>query len=128
MGGKPVVATAGEEAPAPKQRPARRFHHYRNPFESGAAAQRTPAELVVYTFEALEAWASDRGEPRLAEQTPQEFINSVIDPAAPEARWLATLYNRLAYGEGGITAQEADELKEVWRTMQSAAPRMAVAE
>ncbi len=128
MGGKPVAAKVAPEAAPPVKRPPRRFHHYRNPFEQGSGAQKNPAELVVYTFEALEAWASDRGEPRLAEQTPQEFIGSVIDPAAPEARWLAVLYNRLAYGEGGITSQEADELKGVWRIMQSAAPRMVAAE
>lgn len=128
MGGKPVVAEATPEAPAPAKRPARRFHRYRNPFETGAAAQQSPAELVVYTFEALEAWASDRGEPRLPEQTPQEFIGSAIDPTAPEARWLATLYNRLAYGEGGITPREADELREVWRAMESAPQRMAAIE
>ena len=36
------------------------FSAYSNPFADGTAETRDPAELIAYTFEALDAWAHDR--------------------------------------------------------------------
>jgi hypothetical protein len=125
LGGSPSEASTSDEPVAKPAAPRRSFRQYRNPFEQRGAKPMNPAELVVYTFEAMEAWASDRGQPRGPEQTPQEFVRNVFDPSDPgyeSARQLASLYNRLAYGGGGITAAEGEELRTVWNHMLSAAP------
>ena len=45
------------------------FAAYEDPFATGAARRMTPAELVVYTFEALEAWGREQVIERPPEQT-----------------------------------------------------------
>ncbi len=56
-------AAKEEEPPAPPPRP---FSSYANPFDSGLVHQLSPDALVVYSFEALEAWAYEREMPRCA--------------------------------------------------------------
>ena len=41
--------------------PPRPFSSFANPFLDGSAEQQSPAELVRYSFEALEAWAMTHG-------------------------------------------------------------------
>ncbi len=55
------------------QKSLRPFSSYSDPFASGAAARARPGAVVQYSFEALEAWAAERGSARLAEETPLEF-------------------------------------------------------
>ena len=63
--------------------PPRPFADFADPFRSGSAEQREPEELVRYSFEALEAWARERGCPREAEQTALEFASHLGRLHAP---------------------------------------------
>ena len=63
---------AGPRRPPP-------FHAYSNPFADGSAEARDPADLVAYTFDALDAWAWDRDAGRESPETPLEFLARLAD-------------------------------------------------
>src|ERR1039458_6391088 len=58
----------------PKRRP---FAAYPNPFLTGKDAAWTPEELVLYSFEALRAWADEQGIQPRREQTAREFCDEL---------------------------------------------------
>ena len=70
--GRRQPAGFADNAPLSPSRPPP-FSAYSNPFADGTADEREPAELVAYTFEALDAWAWDRDHGRAAAETPLEF-------------------------------------------------------
>jgi hypothetical protein len=83
-----------------------------------------PAEVVRYTFLALEAWGRENGCPRAAGQTPHEFAAAVGDldhTLAREAQHLAELYARLAYAPPAAIRTSFEPLRALWRKMQSPA-------
>ena len=107
---------AGEVAPVGPQRPPP-FHDYSNPFADGSAGGRDPAELVIYTFAALDSWAWDRGHGRQPTKTPLEFAARLGEQFAefqPNLRRLANLYARVAYSELPLPADTAKFLERVW--------------
>ena len=55
------------------------FASFNNPFSSGMVEQASPAEVVRYTFSAVEAWARERGIGRDGEQTAYEFARKIAD-------------------------------------------------
>ncbi len=121
---RPAVEEAGEVARGSNPR-RRTFAEYRDPFVDGQH-QRTPAvELVRYTFEAFEAWASDHGRPRTPDQTPQELVHSAIPSRSPmfdEARKLAALYGEAAYSASTVSRESAAALGTLWAMMRSHQP------
>src|SRR5262249_26685272 len=86
-------------------RPPQPFAEYNNPFDSGSAQRQSPAELVKYSFSALEAFAREHERERLPDETPLEFATR-IGIGSPElekdAPRLAALYARLAYARGAL--------------------------
>lgn len=111
-----------EESAKPVHRP--RFADFTDPFASGAAPRYRPAELVRYTFEALEAWARDNGHPRLSDQTPHEFARQLADFAAPlaeDVRVLAEMYCQVAYAAWTPSAAGVMRLSQLWRKMRESA-------
>ena len=108
----PAAAEAASRGPPPK-----RFADYADPFATGDA-ERWPAEvLVTYTFEALQAWARDRGVVRGEDETPHEFASQVGSRAVPladDARYLADLYCRVAYARGRVKRERAHALRRLW--------------
>ena len=68
--GKPGRRRKSSRKKRARQPMWRRFADFSDPFAAGTAGRYPPEELVRYTFEALEAWARDNGQPRLPEQTP----------------------------------------------------------
>ena len=100
--------------------PPKPFSDFADPFVTGAAGRLAPAELVRYTFEALEAWARERGCPRHPQQTAHEFTQQVAANAASlraPGRKLADLYARLAYAHISSQTANVEPLREVWRQM-----------
>lgn len=96
------------------------FHTFSNPFEDGTAGGRDPAELVEYTFEALDSWAWDRGRGRQPTETPLEFAARLGDEFpdfAASLRRLATLYARVAYATGPLPSDTPQFLEEFWDQM-----------
>ena len=108
-----VTATA-EEVQAT---PPRAFASFEDPFAVGSP----PAESIVTTFAALEAFAGERGVRRDPGETPAEFQRRLIRQmptlAHPSAA-VVEAYNRLLYG-GGVVPGEADLVaaKTLWREM-----------
>ena len=108
-----VPATA---APAPP--PAKKFADYPDPFISGLAARWSLAELVSYTFAALEARGRERNCPRGEEQTPLEYAAAVgaVEPAfAGEFRSLADLYGQIAFAGGQAPPQAKSLVQQLWQ-------------
>src|SRR5262249_10231730 len=126
FGKKEVAArTAPEEAKplAPVRPPP--FSEYSNPFADGTSDGRDPAELIAYTFEALDAWAWDRGAGREPTETPLEFARRLgeafPDHAEVFAR-LAALYTRMAYSTLPLPNTARTTLEEAWEQMVHGAP------
>ncbi len=115
-------ARAAKRLKRPPARPAAKdrrpaFADYADPFVTGKAASMSPAQLVAYTFEALQAWAADAGRARPPEQTPVEFGN-VLARTRPDLaeEFLAAirLYLRVAYGGCNPAAESLEPLRRLW--------------
>jgi hypothetical protein len=112
--------SAVESLPRPKP-----FGEFANPFTGGSGSRLAPAELVTYSFRALEAWGFERGCPRDQEQTPHEYAARLRGCAAPlgdEAQYLAGLYCRTAYSEQPVTPEHAQRLSRLWQLMETHRP------
>jgi hypothetical protein len=109
-------ASEGKSPPVP----AVPFSDYANPFFSGAAGRMSPAQLVRYTFEALEAWSREQVVARRPEQTPLEFAQELArrDPAlAKDVTSAAELYVRVAYARRNPSRDSVEVLERLWRRM-----------
>src|SRR5262249_60865521 len=99
-GGKKEGGAAGAaEEPAPPPRP---FSSFVNPFDAGLDHQLTPDDLVIYSFEALEAWAYEHELARSPHETPMEFVSRVAAVRAdlrPGARRLGGYFPSLGHGQ-----------------------------
>ncbi len=105
------------------------FSQYSNPFADGSGERREPAELVAYTFEALDAWAWDHGHGRQAAETPLEFtlrLGIEFPDFDKNLRKMGSLYARMAYAEGELPTQTASFLEQFWDQMIHGVDTMAV--
>lgn len=96
------------------------FGAFREPFKSGLAAKWSNAQIIQYTFSALEAWAHDRQHPRDDDQTPFEFANELAglnEAISLEARQLADLHGRCLFGGGSVSKTETMRLAKLWNLM-----------
>jgi hypothetical protein len=110
----------GEISPA--KRPP--FQDFANPFLNGRAERMTAADLVRYSFEALEAWAAERACGRGPQETPMEFTNRLADEAPSldkEAQRLGSLYARVLYARGGLPPDWRGALEEFWQQLDAVA-------
>ncbi len=117
---------AGSSAPVPlgPVRPPP-FTEYSNPFADGTAEGRDPAELIAYTFEALDAWAWDRDAGREPPETALEFARRLGEAFPDHAEIftkLATLYARMAYSELPLPNTARATLEAAWEQMVHGAP------
>jgi hypothetical protein len=118
-------ATAGgaAETELPPPIPPRPFASFEDPFFSGAARQMSPAQLAIYTFEALEAWAREQVRERPPDQTPLEFADELgrqIPALAKDVSQTADLYARVAYARKSPPKESVEILERLWRRMQAA--------
>jgi hypothetical protein len=111
---KPVRPSAPGFSPAPR----RPLSEFKNPFYAGNEYARPPAEIILYTYDALQAWAGEHGiEPRPG-QTAREFCQAMAGPlpeAAPALRQLSCLYAHAAYAQHLPADCDLEPLKELWR-------------
>jgi hypothetical protein len=94
------------------------FSAFTDPFAAGTADDRDPAELVEYTFAALDSWAWDRGHGR--SETPLEFAARLADEFpdhGADFRRMAGAYARVAYADGSVPAGAMALLEAVWDRM-----------
>jgi len=114
--GAPTSAPPAAAVEAKSKR--RRFAGYPNPFLTGKDATWTPAQLVMYSYEALRVWAGEQGvEPR-PEQTAREFcadLGGRHPEVAEELERLSWLYARAAYAAAEPDGGDLEPVKKLWR-------------
>lgn len=120
FGGSNVAETVEvEEAtqlPAPPP-----FRSFKDPFATGMASRLSPQQLVAYTFDALQAWASEQHCARHDDQTPLEFAIQISDTNSaigPHARNLAVLYNQAAYAPNSLGANAVEHIQALWNALR----------
>ena len=102
--------------------PKRKFSSYRNPFATGEATRIAPRELLVQTFEALEAWSREHGMPRDNFATPIEFGDALSNrffTMESDLKETARAYSQLAYGEVSPASDTLDALERLWTSMST---------
>src|SRR5579872_344949 len=96
------------------------FHEFPNPFADGSANRREPAELVDYTFLALDSWAWGRECGREPTETPLEFARR-LGEAFPELAEIlsrfAKSYARVTYSVFPLPDNTLAMLEEMWEGM-----------
>jgi hypothetical protein len=96
------------------------FHEFPNPFADGSAERREPAELVDYTFLALDSWAWDRDCGREPAETPLEFARRLGETFPDLAEILsrfAKSYARVTYSEFPLPDDTLPMLEAMWEGM-----------
>jgi hypothetical protein len=114
-------AEAGATAAVKKPRP---FASFRNPFTDGTGNQRSPEDLVRYSFEALQALAWERGVGRNPDETPLEFaarLEEDLPAVESEARRLVALYARAAYARGRLPVSCLPAVRQFWQCLEGVA-------
>jgi hypothetical protein len=103
--------------PTEKSATPRPFASFTDPYESGRVRSMAPADLVRYSFAALQAWGRENDLARTAGETPLEYAQRIGEESAhlgEEACHLANLYARLAYSTDTLFGEDVDELREFW--------------
>lgn len=112
-----AAPAAGQLSHARSPRP---FAALVNPFDSGAAERMSVEELVVQSFNGLEAWAEEHRCGRQPEQTPYEFAERVageVPGLANEAGEVARLYVQVAYAKAAALPACRTVLEILWAKM-----------
>src|SRR5262249_51526843 len=89
---------------------------------TGQAARMTPADLTRYSFEALEAWASERDNARRIDESPIEFTTrlAAAEPGLEkEPSSVGVLYARVLYAPGALPADWSDLHKKFWQRLDA---------
>ncbi len=111
----------GDDVPeAAVKRPAP-FSAYTNPFARGGVT-RPPAEVVEYTFAALDGWAWERDLGRTPGETPTEFavrLGHEFCELDEPAFAVAQLYVRTQYGRTPVLAGELAAVEKLWDELES---------
>jgi hypothetical protein len=109
----------GMAATVEKQEPKRRlFSAYRNPFLTATPTSWPDEKLVLYSFEALQAWAEEQGIKQRPEQTAREFCLELGDrfpEVTSELNRLSFLYSHAAYGMAMPADSDLEPVKKLWR-------------
>lgn len=110
--------------PATPQRPkrklsgpsARPFSSFTNPVGTAEAGQ-----VVVVTFQALEAWGREQGVQRGNDETPSEYVRRLAAqfPALQQPAWrVVDAYNRVVYGRTAANRTDVNAASSVWQVMR----------
>ena len=117
---KPKKDDAAEEGKAlPPPRP---FSSFVNPFDAGLDHQFSPNDLVIYSFEALEAWAYEHELARSPHETPAEFVQRLGEARAElsrEATRLVGFFVTIVYGQRDFKPEVFPALRQFWQALQS---------
>lgn len=96
--------------------PPRPFSSFENPI-----GQAKPQQVVVITFQALEAWAREQGVQRSEDETPSEFARRVaiqFPVLKKSALSIVDAYNRIVYGQADANPKDVRAAKHVWEFMR----------
>ncbi|GAB4130185.1 DUF4129 domain-containing protein [Thermopirellula anaerolimosa] len=132
--GRRKAAGGNDSAAGPALSQSPPFSRFQDPFASGMAARQAPVWLVVYSFDALQAWGEQMGMPRDPDETPKEYArrlraSGLRGPNAFDR--LSELYNLAAYaGRSGtlsLSPEDRQALATAWRYMTHRVNEPAVA-
>jgi hypothetical protein len=101
--------------------PPRPFSSFGNPFDNGFAQRFSPNDLVIYSFEALEAWAYEHNLARSPHETPTEFVRRLGETRVdlrPDATRLVGFFVTIVYGQRGFKEDVLPPLEQFWRALQ----------
>lgn len=97
------------------------FSDFSNPFTGGQASSMSQAQLIKYTFEALDAWGRERGITRGEDETPHEFaiaLTGLDKSIARQAKILADHYCAMAFSQAPtIDPVIPQHLSNLWKSM-----------
>ena len=100
-------------------RPTQRvFRAYENPFVTGRDRVWPPEQVILYSYEALQVWAGERGHGIQSHQTAREFCHELGDSfpeVEAELKRLSVLYGQAAFGLKLPQDWELDSLGRLWR-------------
>ncbi len=91
------------------------FSSFINPFARNVA-EGSQAEIVRYTFDAVQAWGNEHGAPRQVEETPEEYLKRLARQypvQSTQLQSLGSLYYRLAYANRQIRIADIDPLRKL---------------
>jgi len=114
----PARRTAKPRQSEPARANPRPLAEFKNPFYAGQEHSRPPAEIIIYTYDAVQAWAREQGLALHPEQTAREFCREMAARSperAGEYRQLSFLYAHAAYGRNLPAHCDLEPLKELWR-------------
>lgn len=114
---RPKSATS---QPASKSVAGPSFKTFKNPFLTGGDRVWPPEKLIVYSYEALQSWATEAGAPSGSPQTPREFCRQLgeeMPEAAAALEHLAYLYGHVAYGASVPGQYQPEHLRVLWNFM-----------
>jgi hypothetical protein len=97
------------------------FSAFSNPF-ARTGKPRPPAEIVEYTFAALDAWAGERDMAREPGETPTEFavrLGHEFAELDEPGFALARLYVQAIYSKMPITRSELKPVEDLWDQLES---------
>ena len=119
FGSRMKRTTVKREERTPRQRP---FAAYLSPFLTGNDKSWTAEELILYSYEALQAWAVEQGIQSQPQQTAREFcllLGETFPDAAAELNRLSFLYGHAAYGNAVPAGCDLEPVKKLWRYLSA---------
>jgi Domain of unknown function (DUF4129) len=119
FGSRVKRTTVKREEQTPRQSP---FAAYLSPFLTGKDKSWTAEQLILYSYEALQAWAVEQGIPSRPQQTAREFcllLGETFPDAAAELNRLSFLYGHAAYGNAVPAGCDLEPVKKLWRYLSA---------
>jgi len=122
---KPVKKTG----PIPVLAKFNSFAEYKNPFFAAKDHAWPPEQIIIYSYEAVQVWAKERGLAARPEETAREFCGR-LGEQRPELdsplEQLARLYAHAAYGTKLPPNSDLEPIRELWRLLPIAAVQTVV--
>lgn len=119
LGGREVERNSAGKTnskPVAPSDPPPPFSSFENPI-----GRTEPQQVIVITFQALEAWAREQGVVRDGNETPSEFARRVAAQfplLRQSALRIVEAYNRIAYGRATANKNDVQAATEVWDVMR----------
>ena len=101
--------------------PPRPFASFANPFANGLDQRVSPNDLIIYSFEALEAWAFEHNLARSPNETPTEFVRRIGQAHADlrsDTSRLGGYFVTIVYGQRGFDADVLPPIRQFWQALQ----------
>lgn len=98
----------------------RNFSSFADPFLANSTM--SPAQVIAYSFAALEAWANEHGSGRDADQTADEFARRLARQqpgVGSHATTAAQMLDRVMFANWRPSRQDVAQLEQLWQILRS---------